>query len=156
MSEPTPTSVLTVEQEQRFRDDLLSNISALAQTIDSCGSNSDTNNIRVHAFRALAKLAENPTFHSKIASTALVSVSQAIQYQVQRGGYMSVDQSRSVEAAAEIYNLLTKSASAPPAISTTLTDPNSTTLDAPTGPNPAPTTPPAARDIEDWELASSF
>ncbi|KIM28082.1 hypothetical protein M408DRAFT_24098 [Serendipita vermifera MAFF 305830] len=79
MSEPTPTTALTVhDQTKMLQENIKSTIPALARTLDKYDYY--TIEARFHAMRALAKLAENPTFCQEIASTALASVSRVLDF----------------------------------------------------------------------------
>ncbi|KIM28085.1 hypothetical protein M408DRAFT_147890 [Serendipita vermifera MAFF 305830] len=143
MSEPTPTPALTIqEQVQTIREDLTSAIPALARTL----TESSYADVRFHAMRALAKLAENPTFCQEIASTALASVSRSIQNEirsVEPTGSMGKYQSQIIEVALALYESLQRHTSVAPASPT-----------APTDSGPALVARPAANDVDDWEIES--
>ncbi|KIM28083.1 hypothetical protein M408DRAFT_24099 [Serendipita vermifera MAFF 305830] len=142
MSESIPTSTLTAEgQMKTFRDDPSLMISALVRTIDHPESGYDT---RLHAIRALAKLAENATLFQEIAGTALASVSEWIRTGIKQGGQLYEYWSQCIEVAGALYQSLQRHISVAPATPT-----------APTDSGPAPVARAAACDVDDWELASS-
>ncbi|KIM28084.1 hypothetical protein M408DRAFT_24100 [Serendipita vermifera MAFF 305830] len=141
MSEPTPTTALNAQDEiQKVRDGLIPIISALAWTFENPNA---TDQARFHAIHALVKLAEDPALCEQIACTALAPAFRWIQLGVGSREIVSEYWPKCIVATGTLYHSLRKHMSEAPAAPT------------PTGSALAPVARPAARDIDDWELASS-
>ncbi|KIM28081.1 hypothetical protein M408DRAFT_147879 [Serendipita vermifera MAFF 305830] len=149
MSTPTPTAILTTNQDQRFRELLSSSVCALGKLLDYFNNKPNIPDVRTAIIHALSKLAENPTFHRDIVDNALEPIFRMLQSDMAPQEGACLEAAQLIEAAGALYYSLQRPncRNSATVMAPIVSDPDSPT--DPTGPAPASATVPAAHEVQD-------